>query len=209
MSQINNNNNYVTASTSPNLYITRKLNNTDEAKIMKAERDDWTRTYYKILKGLEMMIDVQKQIKEMMKIVAETHTTMTEMEDSILTASINNWTVNTTNILEMSEDLQYLIQSNMENQVFQVQRMLADELDAYKRQGNKYIDENVQEIQDLYKENEDKKKEKIEDKKVILIKLYEVDELISTTKSSFINSEVENLIKYMKFIWSSIWTRIF
>ena len=100
----------------------------------------------------------------------------------------------------MSEDLQYLIQSNMENQVFQVQRMLADELDAYKRQGNKYIDENVQEIQDLYKENEDKKKEKIEDKKVILIKLYEVDELISTTKSSFINSEVENLIKYMKFI---------
>ena len=100
----------------------------------------------------------------------------------------------------MSEDLQYLIQSNMENQVFQVQRMLADELDAYKGQGNKYIDENVQEIQDLYKENEDKKKEKIEDKKVILIKLYEVDELISTTKSSFINSEVENLIKYIKFI---------
>ena len=78
--------------------------------------------------------------------------------------------------------------------------MLADELDAYKGQGNKYIDENVQEIQDLYKENEDKKKEKIEDKKVILIKLYEVDELISTTKSSFINSEVENLIKYIKFI---------
>ena len=100
----------------------------------------------------------------------------------------------------MSEDLQYLIQSNMENQVFQVQRMLADELDAYKGQGNKYIDENVQEIQDLYKENEDKKKEKIEDKKVILIKPYEVDELISMTKSSFINSEVENLIKYMKFI---------
>ena len=155
------------------------------------------------------MIDVQKQIKEMMKIAAETHTTMTEMEDSILTASINNWTVNTTNILEMSEDLQYLIQSNMENQVFQVQRMLADELDAYKEQGNKYIDENIQEIQDLYKENEDKKKEKIEDKKVILIKPYEVDELISMTKSSFINSEVENLIKYMKFIWSSIWTRIF
>ena len=37
-----------------------------------------------------MMIDVQKQIKEMMKIAAETNTTMTEMEDSILTASINN-----------------------------------------------------------------------------------------------------------------------
>ena len=77
MSQINNNNNnYVTAPTSPNPYITRKLNNMNETKIMKAERDDWTRTYHKILKGLEAMIDVQKQIKEMMKIMAEMNTTM-------------------------------------------------------------------------------------------------------------------------------------
>ena len=77
MSQINNNNNnYVTAPTSPNPYITRKLNDMNETKIMKAERDDWTRTYHKILKGLEAMIDVQKQIKEMMKIMAEMNTTM-------------------------------------------------------------------------------------------------------------------------------------
>ena len=48
----------------------------NETKIMKAERDDWTRTYHKILKGLEAMIDVQKQIKEMMKIMAEMNTTM-------------------------------------------------------------------------------------------------------------------------------------
>ena len=99
MSQINNNNNnYVTAPISPNLYITRKLNNMNEAKIMKAEKNDWTRTYHKTLKGLEAMIDVQKQIKKMMKIAAETNTTMTEMEDSILIASINNRTVNATNI---------------------------------------------------------------------------------------------------------------
>jgi len=57
MSQINNNN-YVTAPTSPNPYITKKLNNIDEARMMKAERDDWTRTYHKILKGLEAMIDM-------------------------------------------------------------------------------------------------------------------------------------------------------
>jgi len=31
--------------------------------------------------------------------------------------------------------------------------MLADELDAYKEQGNKYVDENIQEIQELYKED--------------------------------------------------------
>ena len=90
MSQINNNNNNVTAPTSPIPYITKKLNNMDEARMMKAERDDWTRTYHKILKGLEVMIDMQKQIKEMLNIAVEMNTTMMEMEDSILTASINN-----------------------------------------------------------------------------------------------------------------------
>ena len=64
------------------------------------------------------MIDVQRQIKEMLKIVVETNTTIMEMEDSILTASINNQTVNATNIAEVSEDLRYLIQSSMENWVF-------------------------------------------------------------------------------------------
>jgi len=76
--------------------------------------------------------------------------------------------------------------------------MLADELDAYKEQGNKYVDENIQEIQELYKE--DKQEGKMEDEEVILIKPYKVDESISTTKSSFINDEVEDLIKCMKFI---------
>jgi len=76
--------------------------------------------------------------------------------------------------------------------------MLADELDAYKEQDNKYVDENIQEIQELYKE--DKQEEKMEDEEVILIKPYKVDESTLTTKSSFINDEVENLIKCMKFI---------
>ena len=71
-----------------------------------------------MLKGLEAMIDVQKQVKDIMKIVAETNTTITEMEDSILKASINNQVINTTNIAEVSEDLQYLIQSDMGNWVF-------------------------------------------------------------------------------------------
>jgi len=60
MSQINNNNYYTTAPTSPSPYITRKLNNMDKARMMKAERDDWTRTYHKILKELEAMIDMQR-----------------------------------------------------------------------------------------------------------------------------------------------------
>ena len=75
----------------------------DEAKMMKEKRNDWTKIYHKILKGLEVMIDVQKQVKDMMKIVAETNTTITEMEDTILKA------INAMNIIEMSEDLRYLI----------------------------------------------------------------------------------------------------
>jgi len=37
------NSNYTTAPTSPNLYIIRKLNNMDKAKIFKKECDDWTK----------------------------------------------------------------------------------------------------------------------------------------------------------------------
>ena len=66
-----------------------------------------------------------------MKIARETNTTITEIEETILKASINNRTTNTINILEISEDLWYLIQSNMEDWVYQIQRMLADELDIY------------------------------------------------------------------------------
>jgi len=85
--------------------------------------------------------------------------------------------------------------------------MLADELDAYKERGNKYIDVNIWEIQDLYKEEGVKREERrIEDKKVILIKPYEVSQstssksILSTTQSSFILDEVNNLLKYIKFI---------
>ena len=120
--------------------------------------------------------------------------------------------MNTTNILEISEDLQYLIQSKIEDWVFQIQRMLADELDIYKEKRNQYMDNNIQKIQELYKNKEQEKKlnkGRVEDEKVILIKPYKVLELTSLSKSSFINNEVENLMKYMKFIQSPTQTRIF
>ena len=93
----------------------------EEARMMKEERNDWTKLYHKMLKGLEVMIDVQKQVKNMMKIVAETNITITEIEDTILKASTNNQVINAMNITGVSEDLRYLIQSNMENRVFQIQ----------------------------------------------------------------------------------------
>jgi len=85
-------------------------------------------------------------VKDIMKIAAEMNTTIMEMEDTILKASVNNRVINTMNITGISEDLQYLIQSDMENQVFQIQRMLADKLDTYKGKGNIYIEDNIREI---------------------------------------------------------------
>ena len=169
------------------------------------------RLYHKILKGLEVMIDIQGQVWNIMKIAGETNTMITEMEETILKAGINNQTMNAINILGILEDLQYLIQSDMENWVFQIQRMLADELDVYRGRRNSYVDDNIWEIQELYKEKEPKKKKgTIEDKEIILIKPYKVSELTSSAiKLNFINDEVENLLKYMKFIQTPTQIRIF
>jgi len=106
-----NNNTFVTAPTSPNPY---KINNMDQAQVMKREREDWSRLYHKTLKGLEMMIDIQRMMKDIKKLAEEANTTITEIEGTILTASINNRAINITNITQISEDLQYLVQSDMD-----------------------------------------------------------------------------------------------
>jgi len=206
-----NNNTFVTAPTSPNPYISQKLNNMDQAQVMKREREDWTRLYHKTLKGIEAMIDVQRMIKDMKKIAEETSTTVTEMEGTILMASVNNRTMNAMNITQIAEDLRYLVQSDMDEQVFQVQRMLADELDHYKGKGNDYVDGNIKEIQELYM-NEEIKEEKgvVETEEVILVRPYEVSsKTTSSSTMSFITDEVKNLAKYMKFMKTPAQTRIF
>jgi len=71
---------------------------------MKKEREDWTRFYHKMLKELEMMIDVQRMVKDIKKMAEEANTMITEIEGLILIASTNNRTMNTTNIMQISED---------------------------------------------------------------------------------------------------------
>ena len=90
----------------------------------------------------------------------------------------------------------------MKNQVFQVQWILANKLDAYKERVNNYVDSNIRKIQDLFKEEENKREGgQIEDEEVILVKIYEVSQSSSLmTTTSFIMEEVKNLIKYMKFV---------
>ena len=81
---------------------------------MKKKREDWMRLYHKILKGIEMMIDVQRMVKDITRIAKKANTTITKMEGLILMASINNRTINAMNIVQILEDLQYLVQSNMD-----------------------------------------------------------------------------------------------
>jgi len=81
----------------------------DQALVMKKERENWTRIYYKTLKGIEMMIDIQRMVKDIKKIVEEANTTIMEVEGLILTASRNNGVTNMMNIAQILEDLQYLV----------------------------------------------------------------------------------------------------
>ena len=177
---------------------------------MKREREDWSRIYHKTLKGIEAMINVQRAVKDMKKLAEEAGTTIAELEGTILMASIDNQTMNATDITQMAEDLHYLIQSDMDDRAFQVQRRLADELNQYKGKGNSYVDENIQEIQELYMDEEAKEeKGRVEDEEVILIKPYEVSTTTSSSSTSFITDEVEHLFRHMKFVRTPSQTRLF
>jgi len=147
-------------------------------------------------------------VKDIKRMAEEANTTIIEIEGPVLMASINNRIMNAINIAQILEDLRYLVQSNMDEQVFQTQRMLANKLDNYKERGNKYMDDNIWEIQELYIDEE----RKVEDEEVILIKPYEISTTIfslSSSQTSFIIDKVENLLKYMKFVQSPTQTRLF
>ena len=61
--------------------------------------------YHKILKEIRTIINVQKQVQDIIKITREINIIITEMENTILKISINNQTINATNILEVLKDL--------------------------------------------------------------------------------------------------------
>ena len=109
--------------------------------------------------------------------------------------------MNATDITQMAENLRYLIQSDMDDRAFQIQRRLADELDRYKGKGNSYVETNIREIQELYMDEETKGEDgRVEDEEVILIKPYEASTTTSSSSTSFITDEVEHLFRHMKFV---------
>ena len=99
----------------------------------------------------------------------------------------------------------------MDERAFQIQRMLADELDQYKGKDNKYVEDNIKEIQKLYMNEEIKQAQgTIENKEVILVQSYQVESTTTSSSStSFISDEINNLEKYMKFVKTPSQTRLF
>jgi len=51
------------------------------------------------------MIDIQRMVKDIKRLAEEANTTIMEVEGSVLKASINNRTMNATNIAQILEDL--------------------------------------------------------------------------------------------------------
>jgi len=95
------------------------------------------------LKGIEIMINVQRMVKDIKRMAEEANIMIMEIEESILMISTNNRVTNTMNITQISEDLRYLVQSNMDKYAFQVQRRLTDKLDHYKERSNRYMNDNI------------------------------------------------------------------
>ena len=62
----------------------------DQAQVIKRKQEDWTRMYHKMLKEIEMIINVQRIINNMKKLVGEANTVVTEIKEAILWVSINN-----------------------------------------------------------------------------------------------------------------------
>ena len=61
------------------------------------------------------MINVQRMVKDIKKLVEEANMMITEIKGTILIVNINNRMMNATNIAGISEDLRYMVQSNMED----------------------------------------------------------------------------------------------
>ena len=99
----------------------------------------------------------------------------------------------------------------MDERAFQIQRMLADELDQYKGKDNKYVEDNIKEIQELYTNKEiNQAQGTIENEEVILVRPYQVESTTtSSSASSFISDKINNLEKYMKFVKTPSQTQIF
>jgi len=95
--------------------------------------------------------------------------------------------------------------------------LLVDKLDNYKGKGNKYAEGQIKEIQDVYKQDDQELKKPIvinkkqaQEKEIFLYKLYNIAlSRPKTPEPIFIQDEINNLEKYMKYMQSSVKMMLF
>ena len=69
--------------------MTHTLNNMDLIKIMNQNRKNWIKKYHKIIQGIDRIVDVQIQLKNIIKLAEEANTQIAEIKSMILQASDN------------------------------------------------------------------------------------------------------------------------
>ena len=86
------------------------------------------------------MVNMQMQLQNIMKLAEEVNIQIAEIKSTILQASDNHQTQIAGDIFNITKDLQNIVQSNIENQAYHIQKLLADELDECKGKENDYTE---------------------------------------------------------------------
>ena len=100
------------------------------------------------------MLEIQRKLQDIVKLAKETNIQIAKIKNTILQASDDYWEQTAGDIFCMSEDLWNIIQSDIENKVYHIQKLLVDELDKCKGKENNYMEEHIKEIQETYKEED-------------------------------------------------------
>ena len=100
------------------------------------------------------MVNIQLQLQNITKLAKEANAQIAEIESTILKANNNYWMQTVGDIFSISENLQNIVQSNIENQAYHIQRLLVDKLDNCKGKENDYAERHMKEIQNAYKQED-------------------------------------------------------
>ena len=141
---------FTTTPISPNSYISCTINNINPIVILNNKKKDWIKKCHKIIWGIQTIANIQPQLQNVIKLADVANMQLAEIKTTILQASNIYRTQIAGNIFSIS-DLWDIIQENMENQVYYIQTLLADELDKYRGKGIYYANNYIKEIQDAYK----------------------------------------------------------
>ena len=81
----------------------------DLINTLTKERNDWMNKYHKIIQEIEIIVDIQLQLQNIIKLIEVVNTQMIEIETTILQASSNHKIQMVEDIFSISEYLQNII----------------------------------------------------------------------------------------------------